>query len=52
MNEGGIQTNGPKDKKIDDYAQPTDDRDRLYVSIKEGGRRLAKIEDCINASIR
>ena len=26
---------------------PRDDRDRLYVSRKEGGRGLANIEDCV-----
>ena len=29
---------------------PRDDIDRLYVSRKEGGRRLASIEDSIDAS--
>ena len=31
---------------------PRDDVDRLYVSRKEGGRGLARIEDSINASIQ
>ena len=31
---------------------PRDDVDRLYVSIKEGGRGLASIEDSVDASIR
>ena len=31
---------------------PRDDVDRLYVSRKEGGRRLASIEDNVDASIR
>ena len=31
---------------------PRDDVDRLYVSRKEGGRWLASIEDCLDASIR
>ena len=31
---------------------PKDDVDRLYVSRKEGGRRLATIEDSVNASIK
>ena len=31
---------------------PRDDVDRLYVSRKEGGRRLASIEDSVNASIQ
>ena len=29
-----------------------DDIDRLYVSRKEGGRELASIEKCVNASIQ
>ena len=29
-----------------------DDVDRLYVSRKEGGRRLASIEDSVDASTR
>ena len=31
---------------------PRDDVERLYVSRKEGGRRLASIEDSIDASIQ
>ena len=31
---------------------PRDDVDRLYVSIKEGGRGLASMEDTIDASIQ
>ena len=31
---------------------PRDDVDRLYVSRKEGGRRLANIEDSADASIQ
>ena len=31
---------------------PRDDFDRLYVSRKEGGRRLASIEDTVDASIQ
>ena len=31
---------------------PRDDVDRLYVSWKEGGRRLASIEDSVDASIQ
>ena len=31
---------------------PRDDRDRLYVSRKEGGRSLANIEDCVEATIQ
>ena len=31
---------------------PRDDVDGLYVSRKEGGRRLASIEDSVDASIQ
>ena len=31
---------------------PRDDVDRLYVSRKEGGKRLTNIEYCVGASIR
>ena len=31
---------------------PRDDFDRLYVSRKEGGRRLASIEDTVDASLQ
>ena len=31
---------------------PRDDIDRLYVSRKEEGRELVKIEDNVNASIQ
>ena len=31
---------------------PRDDTGRLFVSIKEGGRGLASIEDSVDASIR
>ena len=31
---------------------PRDDVDRLYVSRKEGGRRLASIEDTVDTSIQ
>ena len=31
---------------------PSDDVDRLYVSRKEGGRRLASIEENVDASIQ
>ena len=31
---------------------PRDDNGRLYVSRKEGGRRLARIEDSVDASIQ
>ena len=32
--------------------QPRDDVDRLYVSSKEGRRRLAGIEESVDASIQ
>ena len=32
--------------------QPRDDVDRLYVSRKEGGRRLSRIENSVYASIK
>ena len=31
---------------------PRDDVDRLYVSWKDGGRRLASIEDSVDTSIQ
>ena len=31
---------------------PRDDIDGLYVPIKEGGRGLASIEDCVSASMQ
>ena len=31
---------------------PRDDVDRLYVSTSKGGRRLASIDDSVNASIQ
>ena len=31
---------------------PRDDADRQYVSRKEGGRRLASIQDSVDASIQ
>ena len=31
---------------------PRDDKNRLYVSRKEGGRCLANIEDCVEATIQ
>ena len=31
---------------------PRDDKDRLYVSRKEGGRGLANIEDCVETTIQ
>ena len=50
MNNEGIQTNGLKYKEIDDL-HLKDDIDRLYVSIK-GGRELASIMDCVDATIQ
>ena len=32
--------------------QPRDEVDRLYVSRKEGGRSLARIEDSVDESIQ
>ena len=52
MDRGKIQTNRPENKKIDDDAQERDAFDRLYVSRKEGGRRLTRIEDSMDASMR
>ena len=50
---GGTQTNGWKDKLVDYNAfHSRDDRDRLYVSRKERGKRLANIEDCLDPSIQ
>ena len=48
------RTNEPEDKKANDDAQGlTSERWHwLYVSRKEGGRVLASIDDCENASIR
>ena len=31
---------------------PRDDKDRLYVSRKEGGRGFANIEDCVETTIQ
>ena len=44
IDKGRIQKNGPKDKKINDYAlvlHQRDDIDRLYVSKKEEEDLLA-----------
>ena len=41
MDNRRTQTNGPKDKKVEDI-------DRLYVSRKEEGRGLVNIEDCVD----
>ena len=49
------QTNGPENKKTNDYAKalhPRDDVNRRYVSRKEGGRGLTGIEDSVDASIQ
>ena len=37
---------------IHDALHPRDDVDILYVSRKEGGRRLANIEDSVDAFIQ
>ena len=53
--KGRTQTNGPKVKEINDYAQTltqTDGIDRPYVTRKEGERRLASIENCIHATVQ
>ena len=53
MNNGGTQANRPKEKEVGDYTlYPRDCIVRLYVSRKEGGREVASIEDCIDASIQ
>ena len=52
---GATQTNGLKDKEIDDYAQglhPRNDIHWLYVSRKEGGRVHTSIVDCVDAKIQ
>ena len=41
-----------KMKTVNDRNFPRDDIDSLYVSRKEGERRLASIEDCANASMQ
>ena len=51
IDKEGTQTNGLKDRKIDNYHR-RDDIDRLYVSRKEGGRGLSSIEHYVDASIK
>ena len=46
MDNGGTQTNGPKDKKIDDYAQGLHAREDIDYMCQE------KKEDCIDAWIQ
>ena len=51
MKKGRIQTNRPKDKKVDDYAQGlTSKRWQTAVYLKRGG--LSNIEDCVDTSIQ
>ena len=56
MNYKGAQINGPKDKKVGKLMTMhkalhlRDDVDRLYVSRKESGKWLSRIEDCVDAS--
>ena len=45
-----LRNNGREDKEIDDYAKV--DSERLYVSRKERGRRLAIIEDRVDALLK
>ena len=54
MDKGETQTNGPKNKEIDNDALGlTSERwHRLYVSRKGEGRGLISIEDCVDASIK
>ena len=52
MNKGGTQTNGSKNKKIDNDKQgfnPRDDEDRFYVWRKGVGRGLTSTDDCVDA---
>ena len=52
MDNGATKTNGPKDKKIDEYVQGFISKrwHRLYVSRKEGRAVFASIEDCVDSS--
>ena len=55
MSKRETQTNGPKNKKIEDDAKrfsSREDVDKLYVSRKERWRGLANIEDCEYASMQ
>ena len=50
MEKRGMQTNRPKNKKVNVYVlHPRDNIDRLYVSRKERGRRHASIKDYVDA---
>ena len=52
MDKRRAQTNEPEDKEVDNNEQDyEDDIDRLYAPRKEGGRRLTRIEDCVDTSI-
>ena len=49
------KNNWPENKKTDEDAEglhPKDDTDKLHVSRKEGGRRLASIQDRVDVSIQ
>ena len=55
MDERRTQTNGPENKKINDLHKalhPRDDTNKLYVSRKEVGRGLTRIEDSVHASMQ
>ena len=53
MNEEKTLTNRPKNKETeDDVLYPRDGIDKYYVSCKEGGRRLASSEECVDATIQ
>ena len=55
MEKGKTQTNEPKDKKIDDYANIFKSERlhrRLYESRKEGRRGLTSIDASFDASIQ
>ena len=54
VDEGRISINGPEDKKTHDDAHGLTSKrwHSLYVSRKEGGRGLARIEDCVDTSIQ
>ena len=49
MGEGGIQTNGAQDNFITMHKalHPRNNVHKLYVPRKEGGRGLARFENCV-----
>ena len=51
IDRGVSQTNRPNDKKADYYAQG-DGIDKLNLSRKDEGIRVANTEDCLNSSIQ